>query len=498
MPRPKQIRKCATLRSKRDDSPFKCFERRGENPSINSRPIWRLFLWVGLWGGFSANASVAGESTLTFAEAWQQVRTVNPALEAARVETDRRGEERLAARSLYGPQVELSARYTMIDEPIVIDVDSIRSVILGLHPTVPSTAIPSFIEPVQDKHFTRAQLTAVWPVYAGGRIRAAQRAAAAGVDEAEASTRTTSGHLFSELVRRFYGAQLARVVRSMRADTLTSLTEHFRQAELLEREGQIARAERLHAQVARDEAERDLMRAETQVQIAQAALAGLFGRDEPVKPDSPLFLVSEPLPSLATFLRAGEAQHPALDMIDAKRAQAAAGVAVERGRLKPEVYLFGAQELNRSDLTLLDPDWAAGVGVRVVLFERSDRTHRLAAAKLQERRVGLLRDDLRDNLHILIEKSYREADLARRQFASFVSTLELAQENLRVREVAFGEGQGTSLDVVDARLTLLRAETARAVSTAEYVVALANLLEASGQPDRFIDYEASATERILP
>jgi hypothetical protein len=44
---------------------------------------------VGLCGGFSVSASVAGESTLTFAEAWQQVRTVNPALEAARVETAR-------------------------------------------------------------------------------------------------------------------------------------------------------------------------------------------------------------------------------------------------------------------------------------------------------------------------------------------------------------------------------------------------------------------------
>ena len=79
-----------------------------------------------------------------------------------------------------------------------------------------------------------------------------------------------------------------------------------------------------------------------------------------------------------------------------------------------------------------------------------------------------------------------------------MSTLDLARENLRVRDLAFREGQGTSLDVVDARLTLVRAETARAVATAEYAVALASLLEASGQSDRFMDYEARATERILP
>lgn len=462
------------------------------------QPFFRACLWLGMAVGFSLDASVASETTLTFADAWQQARAANPKLAAARLETDRRGEERLAARSLYGPQVEVVGRYTVIDQPIVIDLDPIRGAMLGLHPSVPSTAIPSFIQPVQDEQFMQAQLTAVWPVYAGGRIRAAQRAAAAGVDEAEAGGRVASAHLFSELVRRFYGAQLARVVRSMRVDALAGLTEHLRQAEQLEEEGQIARAERLHAQVSRDEAERELMGAETQVVIAQTALAMLFGGKEPVTPASPLFLVTEPLPPLESFLLAAQEHHPAIDMADAKRAQAAAAVAGEKGRLKPEVYLFGSKELNRSDLTLLDPDWAAGVGLRLVLFDRSDRTHRLAAARLQERRAALLTTDLRNNLGLLVEKSYREAELARRHYASLVSTLDLAQENLRIREVAFREGQGTSLDVVDARLALLRAETARALATADYAIALATLLEASGQSDRFMDFEARATERFLP
>jgi outer membrane protein TolC len=465
---------------------------------VHRLKFYRPFLWFGLAVGFSINASVASESALTFAEAWHQVRTANPALAAARVETDRRGEERQAARSLYGPQVEVAGRYTVIDQPVVIDLDPIRGAILALHPTVPSAAIPSLIQPVQDEHFMRAQLTAVWPVYVGGRIRAAQRAASAGVDEAKAGARFTSAHLFSELVRRFYGAQLARVVRSMRADALAGLTEHLRQAEHLEREGQIARAERLHARVSRDEAERELMRAETQVLIAQTALAGLFGGKEPVTPASPLFMVTEPLRPLEIFLLAAQEHHPAIDMVDAKRAQAAAAVAVEKGRLKPEVYLFGAKELNRGDLTLLDPSWSAGVGLRIVIFERSDRKHRLAAAKLQVRRAELLTTDLRDDLRLLVEKSYREADLARREYALIFSTLDLARENLRAREVGFREGQGTSLDVVDARLTLMRAETARAAATADYAVALANLLEASGQSDRFMDYEARASERILP
>ncbi len=455
-------------------------------------------LLPGLLAGLALGLGRAEGARLTIEAALEQLRSTNPALDASRLEIERRVEERQAARSLFGPQLEVTGRYTFIDQPIVIDLDPIRQAMLALHPTVPAAAIPSFVQRVQEDRFLRGQLTAIWPVYAGGRILAAQQAAGAGLAEAEATARHTANSLFSDLVQRFYGAQLARVIRTMRTEALAGLEAHLRQAGLLEKEGQIARAERLHAQVARDEAWRELRRAEAQVAIAEAALTGLCGGGEPVTPASPLFLAAEPLESLPHFLAVAEARHPALEIMAARRAQAAAGVAGEQGRLRPEVYLFGAHELNRGDTTLLDPAWAAGVGVRLVLFDRTDRTHRLAAARLLERRVGRLTEDLRQNLRTLVEKSYREAALAQEQYASLDSTQELARENLRVRETSFREGLGTSLEVVDARLALLRAETARAVAARDFAVALAALLEASGQPERFLAYAAGATPRILP
>lgn len=463
--------------------------RRERNPCLC---ILKLILVS--WGG----SLIAADPVITFEEAWRQVRLANPELAAAHIATDRREARRKATRSLNAPQVEIAGRWTVIDEPILIDLEPIRSALLSLHPAVPESAIPSFVQPVQDERFLAAQLHGVWPVYAGGRIRAAQRAASAAVDESLAGGHVTADQLFSELVRRFYGAQLARVVLSMRQGALADLTRHRQHARLLESEGQIARAERLHAEVARDEAERECMRAESHVAIAQVALSRLWGGRGSVIPDSPLFLISEPLPPLERFLNAVPAHHPALDVLDAVRDQAEAGVAVEKGSFLPEVYLFGTVELVRPDLTLLEPDWAVGVGMRFVVMDRIGRMQRLRAAKLQVRRLELLTRDIQDKLSLLVEKSYREADLARRQFASLASSLELARENLRVREMAFREGQGTSLDVVDARLTLVHAETARAVATAEFAIALAQLLEACGHSDRFLEYADRATERISP
>ena len=442
--------------------------------------------------------SAQDENPLTFEQVWDAVRTTNPSLEAARTETHRQIAEQRSAQSLRGPQIEAVSRYTRIDESIDIDLDSIRSVLLSLHPSVSTEAIPSFILPVQEQTYTEAQITAVWPIYAGGRIRAAQTAAAAAVAGAEASQRHTHDALFSETVSRYYGAQLSRVVHAMRVETLAGLERHLHQAELLESEGQIARTERLHAQVARDEAQRELLEASTQVNIAERAVAGLFGHPTPVTPDSPLFMLTSPLPPLAQFVAAAEEDHPALALLHAKHEQAKAGVAAARGKLKPEIYLFGVKELDRGDLTLLEPDWAAGVGMKLVLFDRNDRTHRITSARLQARQIELLTTDLRNNLRVLVEQAHREAELARQQFASLESTLELTRENLRVRNLAFQEGQSTSLDVVDARLALQRAQTARALAAARYDIALARLLEASGQPDRYHDYAARASHRLSP
>ena len=453
------------------------------------------FIGLCLLGGLPA-ALTAGP--LSFADAWQRLQQTNPALQAARAEVERRTAERTATRSLQQPQIDFVASQTWIDQPIVIDLDPIRQAMLQLHPTVPAAAIPPFITTIQSESFLRGQATAVWPLYAGGRIRAAQRAGVAGEDEAQAALRREENSLFADLARRYYGLQLARAAQTTRTAVLAGVEEHLRQAVRFEEEGFINRAERLHADVARAEARREKQKADRLVEIAGIALAGLLADEEVPAPGSPLFVVTSPLEPAESFVALSAAHQPILDALAARRAQAAEGIKAELGRFRPEVYLFGAKELNRGDLTILDPDWAVGIGVRFPLWDRSDRPSRLRAARALERRVSYLEADTRRGLRTLVERTHREVVTAQEQFATLNETLVLARENLRVRQLAFQEGQATSLEVIDAQLALARVETERAAAANDFVVALAALLEACGEPARFAAYEARAEERISP
>ena len=142
------------------------------------------------------------------------------------------------------------------------------------------------------------------------------------------------------------------------------------------------------------------------------------------------------------------------------------------------------RELHEGGLTILDPKWAVGAGVKWTLFDGFERSHKVAAAKLQQQRVEEIEQRARRDVATVVEKHYREMAKAREQFDALEASLELGRENLRVRTRAFEEGLGTSLDVVDARLSLSRVELERLVAAYDYDVALAGLLEQSGQSDR--------------
>lgn len=421
---------------------------------------------------------------LSFAQALERMRSAHEVLRAAGQEVEQRREEGQARKGLYWPKVELAGQFTRIDDPIEIDLDPIRKVILSLHPQVPPSRVPAFVEEVQGESFWKADVHATWPIYTGGKITAANRAADARVADAEQQRRQAEQSLSSELVRRYFAVRLAAAAREVRSTVLAGLDRHLFEARRLEEEGLISRAERLHAEVARSEADRQLKRAGHDLAIARAALANILSESAAGNPSSPLFVLGR-LGPIDEFQAAASRDHPAFARLAAQQALAGQAVSAERARWRPDVYVFAKRELHEDGLTLLDPAWAAGVGASFTLFDGFARGHDAAAARLQLARVETLAVRARRDVATLVEKRYREVERAREQFDALAATLDLARENLRVRTRAFEEGLATSLEVVDARLALSRAELERLAAAYEFDVALADLLEASGQADRF-------------
>ena len=216
--------------------------------------------------------------------------------------------------------------------------------------------------------------------------------------------------------------------------------------------------------------------------------------DDVLDVSTPLFILTRPPPPLADCLRDAERANPALASLDAKTDVASQGVVIAKSEFLPSVGGFADDELIKNYLTLTEPNWNVGIGIGISfkLFSREDRGSKVGAASAQQRQVEAQRAEVLNDIKLAVEVSWMRTEQAREQFLLLESGLELTRENLHLRERGFAEGQSTSLDVNDARNAVIRVEVGRAQLAYEYVVALAALLETSGQSSRFAEFQRQA------
>ena len=428
---------------------------------------------------------------LTFEQAQQRLEQVSDALAAA--DANLRGKQDLsdASHRMRLPEVSLEARYMEFQKTLALPLGS-------LAPVAEAYGIDSPLRFGERDWRLRPVVTAVLPLYTGGQIPAAQGAAAAAVREADAERTQQSQQLVSELVEAYFGLRLAEQAVAVRGEVRDGLERHLAHTGLLEREGFATRAQRLQATVARDASEREYRKAVNDRDAVAEALALMVRSGGPVEPATPLFVSSAPVGALEEFTRAALDRHPQLAQLRALDAQAGEGVRAQQAALKPQVFLFGQYDLHRQDALLTDSDWAFGVGLKYTFLSGSDRPRRISAARAQQDQAQAALREAQNRIAIGVAQAWNALETARQQYLLLDSSIEHAHENLRLQELSFREGQSTSLDVIDARLGLGGALVERAQAAYEYDLALARLLELSGQSARFGDYVRRADHKVLP
>lgn len=418
---------------------------------------------------------------LSFDEARAVLQSRSDALLAAHAETGQRQMEAKAAETLGYPEVSLD----------YVQIEGKKAVDLGTFPILGHVATE------YDLGGPRSRVTMNWPIFTGGKITAVQQAKAADAQAAQEDQRNTEGRLDSELAQRYFGLRLASNIERLRQALFEQSERDYQRALRFEKQGQISALERLSSQVARDEAEREHVKAASTLATAKAALARLL-RSDVVDATSPLFMHSRPIPPLDEWLQLARNANPMLAMLHAKHQAAEQGVDAARAAYYPEVFAYGEYNVIKRNLSLTEPDWIAGIGVRVKLLSREDRGSSVSAARLQAEKVNSLRDETLNKVETAVETYWLQATQAQQQYTLFTSSLTMARENLRLRQRAFEEGQSTVLEVNDARNALLRAETEQSRIAYEFDVTLVALLEMCGQSARYSDYIKTADVTLMP
>ena len=469
---------------------------------------------------------------MTFSEAYEYTNANSHVLKQAGFEVLEKKADQKAASGLRTPRVFVTATAVRMADPVTLDLTPVRDAINPLYEAVrkfgnfsgvsnpdpvTSKAMPilpdnistqvvrgklqegqttinaaNWNQMIQEDQFAAVNVNVVWPIYTGGKINAANKASGIYTEEAGLQQKQKAGELMSELAARYYGLVLAGQACKVRAQVADAMRKHLFDSQKLSEQGQIAKVEFLHAQVASSDAERELKKANREATIVERALQNTMaiGDSSDLAPASNLFFLKS-IDDENYFVDLAMQNNPQLQQVISKKELAATGVELEKSNYLPTVALTGTYDVINYDLSPYVSQWMVGVGLYWSVFEGNARHRKLQSAQFKEDQVEQAGLKAKEDIKTVIRKLHQQLGMQVEQLEELDKTLEFAKTYVDSRDKAFHEGLSTSTELVDANLMLAKVKIDRLQAMYNYDVTLATLLQVCGKPEMFITYQSS-------
>jgi cobalt-zinc-cadmium efflux system outer membrane protein len=275
-----------------------------------------------------------------------------------------------------------------------------------------------------------------------------------------------SAQLSYQLQRQLVAAQTAEAYDSLlvalkhRADLTEAETlarDFHKRTEARFNAGTAARLDVIKATVEVAQASNDLLTNALDVQNAGSALDRLLGGPMGVAiiPTDSL-VVPDSLPSLDRLVAVGLEARPELASITAQRQGARAATALAKQFWLPDLTLSVNRDLNLPDPAL----FSTGLAFPLPIFFWQHTRGQIAESSFRERELAASERDLRAAVTQDLRDSYATARIALQQ-AVFIrdQLLPSARAAYRAASASYTLGGSSALEVLDARRTLLDAES---------------------------------------
>lgn len=473
--------------------------------------------------GFTGHCQIPVPKTLTFDEAYEYMMTNSHLLKQADLQISEKEAEVKASGGLRIPRISVAGTAMQMSDRIHLDLAPVRDAIAPLYETLGnygnfsgvlsgSTTLPDAMstavirqqmleaseqinlanwdQTIQEKQFASLSANIAWPIYAGGKISVANKAAKIYNHEAGLQREQKKAELLTELVTRYYGLVLSKESEEVRQQVLEAMEKHLYDARKLSEEGQIAHVEELHSEVAKADAERELLKARRLSSILQSSLRNTLAlpENDSLVTISGLFLLKN-IEDVSFFISMARSKSPLLKQISSKKDLAETGIKAEKSVYLPSVALMGTYDVVNKDLSPYIPEWMVGLGMNWTLFDGTTGYRKIQAAKLKAAQVDEAGKKAEDDIETVVRKLHHELGMQVEQLESLDTSLAFAETYVESKDKAFHEGLTSSSELVDARLMVAKFKIERLQAMYQYDVALASLLQFCGIPDQFTDYQ---------
>lgn len=461
-------------------------------------------------------AFAQANAQLSLKEAIERAQTSSKSSKAANLSLESKSSAVKSAWGRFAPEIGVTATYTHLGDDLILDLDPIREAMIALQVenTVSLTDLskgghmtdvdkqktrvaakaklendlPHFQETLKEQNFPAAFVQVKQPIFTGGKIIAGVRAAEAQEDMAKEKYKQERENVSVEVIQRYLGLILAQENVKVRKDAFETINKHQARANRLMEEGVIASHDKLRADVALSEAQRNLYEAEEKLKLAKIALQSVLGGDTPAEIKDEMKATFLDLNTDAAVKKARE-ENPSLLQLRSVTKAFNEKANVEYAGYFPTVFGFGFYNVfDHYIIPKSEPKWGIGIGASLELFNGFRHHNNYESAMKEAEAIKVGAEEVERKVDLLARSQSLEVSLAQNRYQQLNSALEQAEENVRLNSKRYETGMGTSLEVIDANLALESIKLQKVKALNDYYLNLSSLCQTMGDIDKFVQF----------
>ncbi len=414
-----------------------------------------------------------GPATLTLAQAVALALQQNQQLRVAAFEVQVARAQLAQAKGAAGLTLNGQLSYTRVkDQPPTTFTFGSTSVTL---PPAPSDLYDS-------------RLTLSYPLFTGGRLEAQIALAEANLKGADATFARVGQQIVFSVRQAYYQQLLAQAGVEVAERAAAQATENLRVARARVASGVAPRFDEIQAEVAAATARQGQVRARNALAQATQGLNALLnlslGAPLVLKDPFTIDVVRTPLDRLVA---AAARARPELAEVQARQAAAQAGIALAESGGRPTVALSGFGSYGNvgggfTTSSSASTNWGVTLAATLNLYDGGVTHERIQEAQLRLEQLRALEVQQQQTVELEVRQALLNLQSAGEELGGADALVAQAAEALRIANVRFQSGVGTSLEVISAQAAASQAEASKAQALFTYSLARAALERAVGEP----------------
>lgn len=348
--------------------------------------------------------------------------------------------------------------------------------------------------PIIDKNVASMDVMASWPVFTGGKRIYSSKIGKLMIEQAENLKDLTYDNQALLLINAYYTLKLSMHVVEVKEENVKTMTLLYNDALKLKDAGMINRAELLTAQVAAENAARELENAKNSVSVVDKAIKNLLKIDDStarislINPVTDYANTTNLLPDEEYFNNLVYQNSKALKAIELKKSSLKNQRKIAASGYMPNAAVFAKQNLYSYHLPgYISPKTVLGAGLSWNLFDGLSREANIKLADKAITEAEITKDKTYDQITLGVRNYLTQAEDAMYNLKTLETTLQLCNELIEIRQKSFKEGMSTANDVVTAQTSLSNAKLATSLAKYQYSVSLANLMVLCGIGYEFVE-----------